>query len=131
MKCLRISWPGGDFCNVFHSIPYDGMLPEEAWQDLLELNSFLTGNGIAGIEQADLQHVLEDTVLMSRREIRGQFTTPPPLAEFLCQISVEDWTGHCMDTCSGHRHHRACAAKPEAEARNRCCRCLWDNLDIR
>lgn len=91
----------GDFCNVFHSIPYDGMLPEEAWQDLLELNSFLTGNGIDGIEQADLQHVLEDTVLMSRREIRGQFTTPPPLAEFLCQISVEDWTGHCMDTCSG------------------------------
>lgn len=91
----------GDFYNVFKAIEFNEIIPDEAWSDLVDLNGFITRNGIDTIDQTLLQQLLEKTVSASRREIRGQFTTPPWLAGFLCQITVNDWSGQCADVCSG------------------------------
>lgn len=91
----------GDFYNVFHTIPYNHCLPDQTWEDFVALNTFLTRNGICHIKQETLQKLLEQTVHLAKREIRGQFPTPPALADLLTNITVMDWTGHCGDVCSG------------------------------
>lgn len=91
----------GDFYNVFQSVEYNDLIPMDTWNDMIDYNRFMTNNGISNIEQTMLQDLLERTVNTAKREIRGQFSTPPLLADFLCQITVRDWTSHCADVSSG------------------------------
>lgn len=91
----------GDFYNVFHKIEYNDLIPEDTWIDIIDYNQFLYGNKIDNIDQSVLQDLLERTVNAAKREIRGQFATPYKLADLLCQITVENWNGHCADFCSG------------------------------
>lgn len=91
----------GDFYHVFQKPDYNDLLPEETWMDLVDFNRFLVENGISDIDQTVLQDLLEKTVSISKREIRGQYTTPEWLADFLCQITIDNWNGICADPCSG------------------------------
>lgn len=90
-----------DFYNIFSPIKYNTIVSDSVWQDIVDFNMFLTGNGIEHIEQSSLQAVLENSVSMAKREIRGQFTTPRILADLLVRITVSDWTGPCADLCCG------------------------------
>ena len=91
----------GDFYSVFHGVEYSEKVPEDAWNDIVLYNQFLAESRIEKIDQKALQRILEKTVNTAKREIRGQFTTPAPLAELLCQITVLDWTKPCGDLCAG------------------------------
>lgn len=91
----------GDFYNVFHKLDLNEKIPEEAWADLTAFNQFLNENQIEKIDQSVLQNILEGTVNLTKREIRGQYTTPVWLADFLCQITVDNWKGDCGDLCAG------------------------------
>ena len=77
------------------------MLPEETWHDIMDLNIFLTSNGVRQIEQTALQTILERTVAVSQREVNGQFTTPDVLADILVRLSTHDWTSQAIDPCCG------------------------------
>lgn len=91
----------GDFYNVFHKIEFNDLIPEDTWIDIIDYNQFLYSNKIENIDQTVLQDLLEKTVNAAKREIRGQFATPYKLADLLCQITVDNWNGHCADFCSG------------------------------
>ncbi|MFR5449998.1 MAG: hypothetical protein ACLTIG_00975 [Roseburia hominis] len=53
------------------------------------------------IDQSVLQEILEKTVNVSKREMRGQYATPTILADFLSRITVDDWNKDCADLCAG------------------------------
>lgn len=91
----------GDFYNVFHKIEYNDLIPADTWIDIVDYNQFLYDNKVENIDQSVLQDLLEKTVNVAKREIRGQFATPLWLANLLAQITVEDWNGNCADLCSG------------------------------
>ncbi len=91
----------GDFYHVFQRIEYNDRIPEDVWIDIIDFNQFLYSNRIENISQSVLQDLLEKTVNITKREIRGQFSTPMYLAELLCQITVDNWNLHCADMCSG------------------------------
>jgi hypothetical protein len=91
----------GDYYNVFHGLPYDDLLPEDTWVDVVDFNQFLIENGVSAINHSVLQDLLEKTVSVAKRERRGQFATPKWLADFIAQITISDWSGDCADPCSG------------------------------
>lgn len=90
-----------DFYNIFGGLEHNYILPEDTWHDLMDLNIFLTSNGVYQIEQTALQNILEHTVAVSQREVNGQFTTPDILANILVSLSTLDWTGEAIDPCCG------------------------------
>lgn len=90
-----------DFYNIFNGMEHNEHLPDESWHDLMDLNIFLTDNGVFQIDQGALQNVLENTVAVAKRELNGQFTTPAVLADLLVRITTRDWTGDAIDPCCG------------------------------
>jgi len=90
-----------DFYNIFSGLEYNDLLPGETWHDIMDLNIFLTSNGVRQIEQTALQTILERTVAVSQREVNGQFTTPDVLADILVRLATHDWTGQAIDPCCG------------------------------
>ena len=90
-----------DFYHVFSAIKYDEVLPELSWQDFAEFSCFLKDNGIEHLHQEILQNILEGSVAASKREINGQFATPPELAKLLVRLTVKDWTDTVLDCCCG------------------------------
>lgn len=91
----------GDFYNVFNKVDFNELVPEDTWVDIVDFNQFLVDSNIDKIDQSVLQELLEKTVNVSKREIRGQYSTPTVLADFLCRITVEDWNKDCADLCAG------------------------------
>lgn len=90
-----------DFYNIFSSIPYDELLPDTAWKDIVEISCFLKNNGIQYLDQKILQNILEYSVDISKREVNGQYTTPQPLARLLLKLTVINWSGNILDCCCG------------------------------
>ncbi len=90
-----------DFYNVFEGVKFADILPEQVWQSLVELSLFLQENGIRTVDQKILQNILEGSVNTSRREINGQYPTPPILARVLARITVHNWTDDFIDPCCG------------------------------
>lgn len=91
----------GDFYNVFKKVDFNELLLENTWMDIVDFNQFLVNNHIDKIDQSVLQELLERTVNVSKREIRGQYATPMILADFLSGITVDDWNKDCADLCAG------------------------------
>ena len=91
----------GDFYNVFNKLDFNEIIPEDTWIDIVDYNQFLIANNIEYIDQSILQDILEKTVDVAKREVRGQYSTPYKLADILCQITVEDWNKGCADLCAG------------------------------
>lgn len=90
-----------DYHNIFAPIDLNVYLSADTWHDLMELNEFLSGNGMTEIRQTSLQTVLEHTVSSSKRELVGQFTTPAKLAELLVRMTVCNLLDSCIDPCCG------------------------------
>ena len=77
----------GDFYNIFKKVDFNELVPEDTWIDIVDFNQFLVDNNIDKIDQSVLQELLEKTVNVSKREIRGQYATPTILADFLSRIT--------------------------------------------
>ena len=91
----------GDFYNVLHKIECNDLIPADTWVDIVDYNQFLIENRIDCVDQKALQGILEKTVNTTKREIRGQYATPYPLADLLARTTIEDWHGNCADFCAG------------------------------
>lgn len=91
----------GDYFNILNKIEYNECVPEDTWIDIVDYNQFLISNNIEHIDQSILQDILEKTVSVAKREIRGQYATPYKLADILCQLTINDWNGNCADFCAG------------------------------
>lgn len=90
-----------DFYNVFAQLKFNDILPAATWRDCVDLSLFLLENGISSIDQSSLQNVLEGTVGIGKRELNGQFATPPILARILAELTVRDWSDFVLDPCCG------------------------------
>ena len=90
-----------DFYNVFEGLARNELLPENAWEALVELSMFLKENGIKNVDQSILQNILEGSVNTTRRELNGQFTTPKTLARILACITIHNWQDDVADICCG------------------------------
>lgn len=90
-----------DFLNVFSAVEYNDILPDAAWRDFVELSCFLRNNGIERLSHETLQNILEGSVAGGRREINGQYTTPPRLARLLVRLGVRDLSAPVLDCCCG------------------------------
>jgi hypothetical protein len=114
----------GDYYNVFRGLPFNDLLPNDTWIDIVDFNRFLDENRVYAISQSALQDILEKTVDSAKRKIRGQFATPDWLADFLCRITVNDWSADCADPCAG----TGTIAKAIIQNKNSRRYCLEDNL---
>ncbi len=90
-----------DFYSVFHKVEYQEYIPDIAWNQLIEINSFLSEAKLDSIEQKDMQTFLENAVKVSQRVVIGQYTTDYRLAAFLVRIAVKNARGNCLDPCCG------------------------------
>jgi methylase of polypeptide subunit release factors len=92
---------GCDFYNIFKPWRFDDILSDSAWSDIVAINEFLKENKVAGLSHESLQDILEKSVGVGKREISGQFTTPPILADILARITLRDLKGQFFDPCCG------------------------------
>ena len=90
-----------DFHNVFLTLEMGDAIPSVSWMDLVDFNLFLSESGVVNLDQATLQHVLENCVNEFRRSISGFYTTPPLLALLLARIGVNNLNEFSIDPCCG------------------------------
>lgn len=90
-----------DFYNIFASIQYGELMPYSTWSDFVTVNQFLIENDFSSLSQESLQQILENTVNIAKREIRGQYTTPEILADILARISIRNLLEDVFDPCCG------------------------------
>lgn len=92
-----------DFWTIFSSDAVGlSIIPERTWSQLCQLNRLLTDIRIAGIDQNQLSHILEATVNVAVRKLRGQYPTPPVLARLLVQLTMQNVIDdRVLDPCCG------------------------------
>lgn len=77
-------------------------MPERAWDQMRQLNKLLADLRIGAIEQSQLSRILEATVEVAVRKLRGQYPTPFTLSSLLvhlCMNNIED--DKILDPCCG------------------------------
>lgn len=104
-----------DFYNIFASIQYGDLMPANTWNDFIAINQFFIENNIGDLAQESLQQILEKTVNVAKREIRGQYTTPESLADILVRISMRNLVDDAFDPCCGTGTIIKAAKKYKAE----------------
>lgn len=90
-----------DFYSIFSKYTYDEYLPDESWADICAINRFLIENSISNFPHECTQKILEKTISVGRREVRGQYTTPETLADILVQLTIRNLRDPFFDPCCG------------------------------
>ncbi|MGC3973220.1 MAG: N-6 DNA methylase [Nitrospira sp.] len=73
-----------------------------AWDQLKQFNRFLSDLRVGSVDQAQLSGILEATVEVTTRKLRGQYPTPIELARLLVHLCVRDLTtDRVLDPCCG------------------------------
>lgn len=77
-------------------------IPERAWNQLKQFNRLLTDLRVGSVDQTQLSGILEATVEVATRKLRGQYPTPLELARLLVHICVRNLTtDRILDPCCG------------------------------
>jgi len=77
-------------------------MPERAWDQMKQLNKLLIQLRISTIEQSQLSKILESTVEVSVRKLRGQYPTPLTLAKLLVELCIDNiQDDKILDPCCG------------------------------
>jgi hypothetical protein len=91
-----------NFWTIFSNSIGLSLLPARPWRQLKEFNRLLTDLRIGAIDQAQLSQILEVTVDVAVRKLRGQYPTPIELARLLIQLCVHDTENdRILDPCCG------------------------------
>lgn len=91
-----------NFWTIFSGSIGLAVMPERAWDQMRQLNKLLTDLRIGAIEQSQLSQILEATVEVAVRKLRGQYPTPPTLANLLVQLCVDNIENdRVLDPCCG------------------------------
>jgi hypothetical protein len=77
-------------------------IPTPAWDQLKQFNQLLSDLRVGSVDQAQLSNVLEATVEVAVRKLRGQYTTPIELARLLAHLCIRDTVNdRVLDPCCG------------------------------
>lgn len=90
-----------NFWNIFSPNLGQQFISETAWNELTELNLFLSTINIEAIEIEILHQLLQNTVATAKRKVAGQFSTPKKLADLLTRLTIDDKTKMVIDPCCG------------------------------
>ena len=90
-----------NFWTVFTDALALRIVPAEAWQQLCEFNRLLGDLRLGAVDQAQLSTVLETSAAVSDRKVRGQYTTPAPLAKLLVKLCLDNLNDRVLDPCCG------------------------------
>lgn len=101
IDCFKSITQECDFLHIFSPVDYCELIPQSSWSQLLQLHLFLLENSFGDLQDNIFQSVLEQTVRTSKREIRGQFSTPKVLADLLTRLAIRNWRGNVIDPCCG------------------------------
>ncbi len=91
-----------NFWTIFAGGLGMGIVPKQSWAQLKQLNKLLTDLRIASIDQTQLAIVLEAGVETVYRKVRGQFATPPALAQLVAALALRNIKeDKLLDPCCG------------------------------
>lgn len=90
-----------NFWNIFSDNLAIEFISNSAWQQIIQLNQFLSSINIEGIEIEILHNLLQSSIVSAKRKVAGQFATPKKLADLLVRLTVEDKEGVVIDPCCG------------------------------
>lgn len=90
-----------NFWNIFSPNLGQKFISQTAWNELTELNQFLTTINIEAIEVKILHELLQSSIVSAKRKVAGQYATPKKLAELLTRITISDKSKVVIDPCCG------------------------------
>lgn len=91
-----------NFWTIFSNSIGLSALSAQAWTQLKQFNSLLSDLRVGSIDQAQLSGVLEATVEVAVRKLRGQYPTPIELARLLVNLCVKNTIqDRVLDPCCG------------------------------
>lgn len=77
------------------------IMPSQAWDELCQFNRLLSDLRLGSVDQAQLSTILEAAASVGDRKLRGQYTTPAPLAKLLVRLGINDLADRVLDPCCG------------------------------
>ncbi len=90
-----------NFWNIFSSNLGQNGISENAWNDLKELNLFLSSVNVEAIDIEILHELLQNSIASAKRKVAGQYSTPKKLAELLNRLTINDKSKIVFDPCCG------------------------------
>jgi hypothetical protein len=90
-----------NFLNVYSPVIGEEYIDDVSWEQILQLNLFLSELQLQDIDQRLLQQFFERLLLVSRRKTAGQYATPYPLADYLTRVVMLDRTKNISDPFCG------------------------------
>lgn len=91
-----------NFWTIFSASLGMNTVPKIVWKQFLSFNNLLKDLKIGEINQQQLSIILEDTVSISSRKLKGQYTTPDSLAKLLVALTLNNIKeDRVADFCSG------------------------------
>ena len=91
-----------NFWTIFSNSLGLAALPDKPWRELKQFNRLLADLRVGSVDQSQLAELLNATVEVARRKLRGQYSTPMPLARILVNLCVRDIVSdRLLDPCCG------------------------------
>lgn len=91
-----------NFWTIFSDSIGLGTIPNGVWDQLKQFNRLLSDLRVGSVDQAQLSNVLEATVEVAVRKLRGQYPTPIELARLLVNLCVKNTVDdRLLDPCCG------------------------------
>lgn len=91
-----------NFWTIFSESVGLTVIPNQAWDQLKQFNSLLSDLRVAAVDQGQLSRVLEATVEVATRKLRGQYPTPIELAKLLVSLCITNtMEDRVLDPCCG------------------------------
>jgi hypothetical protein len=91
-----------NFWTIFSGSIGLKIMSDRAWDQMRQLHKLLTDLRIGSIEQSQLSGILESTVAVAIRKLRGQYPTPQQLAEVLVRLCIDNIEDDkVIDPCCG------------------------------
>jgi SAM-dependent methyltransferase len=91
-----------NFWTIFSDSIGLGTIPSGVWEQLKQFNRLLSDLRVGSVDQGQLSNVLEATVEVAVRKLRGQYPTPIELARLLVHLCVRNTVDdRVLDPCCG------------------------------
>lgn len=91
-----------NFWTIFSDSLALNKLSDRVWDQLKQFNRLLTDLRVGSVDQSQLSGILEATVEVATRKLRGQYPTPIELARLLVQLCIRDtFSDKILDPCCG------------------------------
>jgi len=91
-----------NFWTIFSDSLGLSIIPENTWSQLKQFHKLLNDLRVGSVDQGQLSGILEATVEVARRKLRGQYPTPIELARLLVHLCLNDTVSdRILDPCCG------------------------------